>query len=67
MKFAWFIFAIYCVGLASGQTPQVPVNTATIEAATPDAAVKLAESLAAKKSASEGSFLNRRDARVISL
>jgi penicillin-binding protein 2 len=46
---------------AFGQTPQVSV------AAGSDDAVKLAESLAAKKSASEGSILNRKDARVISL
>lgn len=68
MKFARIILAICCVGLAFGQTPQVPVIATPAETTvTQDAAVKLAESLAAKKSASEGSILNRKDARVISL
>ncbi len=61
MKFALIIAGICFVELAYCQTSQTTV------AASPDAAVKLAESLAAKKSASEGSFLNRKDARVISL
>ncbi len=68
MKFALIIAAICCVELACCQTPQVPVSAINNEAAaTPDAAVKLAESLAAKKSASEGSILTRKDARTISL
>lgn len=74
MKFALIIFAICCVELAFSQAPQVPVNATTTEATksteeivASDAALKLAESLAAKKSASEGSILNRKDARVISL
>lgn len=52
--------------LALSQTPEATAITAE-ETVTQDAAVKLAESLAAKKSASEGSFLTRKDARTISL
>ncbi len=62
MKFRLIITAICCLALACGQTPEAPVTEAS-----PDAAVKLAESLAAKKSANEGSFLTRKDARTISL
>lgn len=62
MKFRLIIAAICSLGLAFGQTPEAPATEAS-----PDAAVKLAESLAAKKSASEGSFMTRKDARTISL
>lgn len=60
MKFALIITAVCFVELVCGQAPVAPA------AVSPDAAVKLAESLAAKKSASEGSFLTRKDARTIS-
>lgn len=62
MKFAWIISLSCFLGMAFGQT----VETASGEE-TKDAALKLAESLAAKRSANEGSILNRPDARVISL
>ncbi len=61
MKFTLIIAAICCAELAFGQSPEAPA------AVSPDAALKLAESLAAKKSASEGSILTRKDARTISL
>jgi penicillin-binding protein 2 len=62
MKFALTIVAICCAGLAFSQTPETPVSVPS-----PDAALKLADSLAAKKSANEGSILTRKDARTISL
>ena len=73
MKFAPIIIAICCAELAFSQSPQVPVaatpatSSTTDTAGSPDAAVKLADSLAAKKSANEGSILTRKDARTISL
>lgn len=62
MKFRSILALVCVLDLACGQTPEAPATEAS-----PDAAVKLAESLAAKKSASEGSFLARKDARTISL
>lgn len=61
IKFALIIAVICFKGFACGQTPDATV------VASPDAAIKLAESLAAKKSASEGSILTRKDARTIVL
>jgi penicillin-binding protein 2 len=61
MKRILIVAAICHLELVFSQTPQVSA------VAIQDDAVKLAESLAAKKSASEGSILNRKDARVISL
>lgn len=61
MKRILIVAAICHLELVFSQTPQVAA------VAIQDDAVKLAESLAAKKSASEGSILNRKDARVISL
>lgn len=61
MKRILIVAAICHLELVFSQTPQVSA------VAIQDDAVKLAESLAVKKSASEGSILNRKDARVISL
>jgi len=61
MKRILIVAAICHLELVFSQTPQVAA------VAIQDDAAKLAESLAAKKSASEGSILNRKDARVISL